>query len=645
MLLSAAHSNKRFAEPHEPTRSQKLHPRLQAHSHPLSPDNIASNTFVPRASEDLTISSYNQSTQPNTEMSLASGGALQAAAPTALAIPPPQAKFQRFTTPNNTRSSRRLKKQTERGAELEASKAKKVTNNLITPSSSPPDIASNQIARGSSEDSVVSSKSDQAVRKVSPSGKNMIMLRFQGENVARVFGSGSSATQSVSPTPSDKIDIVASLPVPKKGKATSGVQSPAAKKPTLNATDERASMLVETKPTNHWETETKDDGAQPEPAAAPERRVSKRKKTSSALETPKNEQDNLAVLDDAQAESTVTPKRQVSKSKNASSTLDSSKNRTKRNNTSSTLKTAMNQTESLPTLMSSPSSGEPTPSKTPAKHDLSEETSRPTAAPARRGHGKRTLTTALPGQDKESQFRPAKIQKLSPPDLKPVAVPEPIVTVVDSTPENTELTAWLFAYGKEGCERYMRDKFPGCNFEGYGYGRLANYEFVLHHDAYAKAVPKAGSEIYGSLWKVCEAIRSTLETKALKHGMKYHSIHSIQPVRKDPNFEPGMWNAPLVNHAEPLKCWMGVCETLDSDEEMKAGKLEIKVNFWKRRGLSRVIMEMELAGVPQEYFDRYTRGWVPPPRNPFDTGYFVDRKEKKPKKAKPVSPSSDSQVS
>lgn len=263
-------------------------------------------------------------------------------------------------------------------------------------------------------------------------------------------------------------------------------------------------------------------------------------------------------------------------------------------------------------------------SQAPPGNETAKDVAKPAPASKKRGCG----DSDSAGSKETTNGRPSKIQKVSPLGRKQnVVTPEPIVDATPPGPDETELTAWLFAYGKEGSEKYLREKFPRCTIEAYGYGKLQNYKFILHSDGYAKAVEEAGSKIYGALWKIPEKIRSTLEKKAGKHGMKFVHIPDIQPMRRHPDYEPNCWTAPWVSHAEPLKCWMGVCEKLNGSEEK--GKVAIEDDFFKRRGLSRVIMEMEMAGVPGAYVQKYIRSWIPPPRNPYDTGYFIDHKQVK----------------
>ncbi|KAL2074242.1 hypothetical protein VTL71DRAFT_8020 [Oculimacula yallundae] len=571
MLLSVTHNSNRFAEPRGP-RPQTSRPRLQ--SVPFSPNNVASDPSALRISHESTQLLQPRSVTETHNMAPTLNNASFASILEKPATPPSKAKNQALSTPINSRSSRRIKKQTERGAELEASKAKKVPTLPVTPSSSVKQVSMSETSPEKIDDGDTNSKSDRARSSSSSPGK--IMLRFPSKTVLRVFRSGSSQTPSLSPTPSEEIEVIEPDSEPVKGKATTRTRSGAIQKPSSKRTraPPPASMFVK-KRSDTSEGTAVNDGTQSEPATPAKRRASKRIQQSSSL---------------------------------------------------SSLETLKDEPVDTPPVESPPAPEEAPVSKAPAVQKASKAAPKPAPAPKKRG-GKRTAPSAL---DNESPPRPAKIQKRSSSDSKPVVLPEPVVAVVERTADETEVTAWLFAYGKEGSEKYLREKFPGCSFEGYGYGKLNNYEFILHHDAYAKATPNKGSEIYGSIWKVCEKIRSTFETKASKHGMQYIHMPNIQPVRKDPNYEPTFWNVPLINHDVPLKCWMGVCDTLDGSEEL--GKVVAEVDFFKRRGLSRVIMEMEFGGVPQSYFDRFTRMWVPRPRNAFDTGYYNDPKRDKPKK-------------
>ncbi|KAL5327252.1 hypothetical protein ACEPPN_004946 [Leptodophora sp. 'Broadleaf-Isolate-01'] len=493
-----------------------------------------------------------------------------------------KAKMQVPATPPSTRRSGRAKKDTERGAEFKKShkKADKAPKLPVTPSRSPSRGAIAQ--EPSPEESVkgdADGKSDKNDTVTLSQGKRII-LRFSPDHVRRVFGGkNDDGTISPSPSSSDEVEPVKPAPAPEDTKATSKVLRKTAKKPVWGVFALPASMTgsqaadesegVIPSIETVEEHEIVEDTAQPEPAATGEECVKK------AKTTPK--------------------KKAVKKSK--PKTVAASEEATTASNTS-------------------------------ANNEAAKEVSRPAApAPKKRGYGTAQLV------DNESAKRSAKLQKFSHLGRRELVAPEPEVASAEPSLDKTEPTAWLFAYGKEGSESYLRAKFPGCNYEGYGHAKLDNYKFVLHSDGYAKAVPEDGAEIHGALWKIPEKIRATLEKKAAKHGMKYVLVPDIQPMRQHPDYEPGVWGAPWVTHAEPLKCWMGVCEKLDGNEEL--GKAVARDNFYKRRGLSGPIMEMELAGVPQEYFEKYTRQWVPLPRiGGLDTGYHIDHKRVKLSKKK-----------
>ena len=99
-------------------------------------------------------------------------------------------------------------------------------------------------------------------------------------------------------------------------------------------------------------------------------------------------------------------------------------------------------------------------SDTPPNNETAKEVAKAAPASKKRGIGATDSTN-----DKDTaNGRPTKVQKVSPPGRKQnVVAPEPVVEVAPPGPDETELTAWLFAYGKEGSEKYLKEKFPRCN--------------------------------------------------------------------------------------------------------------------------------------------------------------------------------------
>ncbi|KAG4432475.1 hypothetical protein IFR05_012041 [Cadophora sp. M221] len=477
-------------------------------------------------------------------------------------------------TPPSTRRSVRAHKNTERGAEFKRSleKAEKAPKLPITPSRSPRAGTAQESSPKESFQGDFDGKNDQD-GIVTPSQDKKYYLVFSPDQVRHVFGRrNSNDTISPSPSPSGEVKPVEPAPALKKDiKAAPKVQRKTVKKPASKAFALPAPMIDS-------------EGAVESQGIIP----------------------NIETADDTvKPEPAATVKGYVEKLKKPARAP-------KRKTVKKSKPVAAPEEANVP--------------KTSANNEAAKEVSNP--APAKkRGYGTAQLVYG------ETAQHSAKLQKFSHLGRRELVAPEPVVASAEPGPDEKEPTAWLFAYGKEGSEKYLRAKFKGCSFEGYGHAKLDNYKFVLHSDGYAKAVPEQGAEIHGALWKIPEKIRATLEKKAAKHGMKYVLVPDIQPMRKHPDYEPGAWGAPWISHAEPLKCWMGVCEKLDGKEEL--GKEVARDSFFKRRGLSGLIMEMELAGVPQEYFEKYTRQWVPPPRfGGFDTGYHVDQKLVKPSKKK-----------
>ncbi|PVH84725.1 hypothetical protein DL98DRAFT_568795 [Cadophora sp. DSE1049] len=542
--------------------------------------------FSTLTSHDFAVLLHTQSLQENIEMASVSSSAISVAGLTPPDTPPAltmTAKKQIPVTPTSIRRSARGVKPTEKGAQFTT--PKKVQKALVTPSPSPPQVVKKLSATKNGAKSVEDGKSDQAEKAASSPPK--LMLRFAPEIVLKSFRGDS--TVSPSPPSSAEGATVISAPALKKGgkakstielNITKGASKPVAATASMSASDSDSTAVS--------------DNILP-----------------SIEDVPENEVEELEVPVAANKKTPPKPARNPA-------TKPASKKKAPKN--------VVKQPEPKTDTLFQESSLS---SQTPPNNETAKDVSKPAPASKKRGYG-----SSESASDKDTaNGRPSKFQKVSPLGRKQnVVAPEPIVDAAPPGPDETELTAWLFACGKEGSEKYLRKKFPRCKIEAYGYGTLDNYKFILHSDGYAKAIEQDGSELYGAIWKIPEKIRATLEKKAGKHGMKYVHVPDVQPMRRHPDYEPNCWSAPWVSHAEPLKCWMGVCENLDGKEEK--GKAIVEDDFFKRRGLSRVIMEMEMAGVPGEYVQKCIRSWVPPPRNAFDTGYFIDHKRVKPSKKK-----------
>ncbi|KAK0101370.1 hypothetical protein ONS95_006545 [Cadophora gregata] len=492
-------------------------------------------------------------------------------------------------TPISIRGSTRGIKPTEKVAQL--STLKEDQKALITPDPSPPQVLVGKklLAKKNAIESVQDGKSDQVSKAASSPSK--VMLRF-APNVVQSWKSRVDSTSSPSPSPpsSGQDSIVTTAKVPKNGsKAISTIE--------LKSTT-TGSKPVKTAPMSASDSESTSlsDSILPSIEKILEYDIEEE------LEVP------VATPNKASTRSAKKPVYKPAPKKAP--------------------KKAINKNE---TKIDTPLQERSVSSQTSLNNEVAKDVANSAATSRKRGFAKSNSEST--NEKATTNGRTSKVQKVSPLGRRQTIVsPEPIVDTDPPGFDETELTAWLFAYGKEGSEDYLRAKFPRCSLEAYGYGKLQDYKFILHSDGYAKAIQENGSEIYGAIWKIPEKVHATLEKKAGKHGMKYIQVPNIQPMRRHPDYEPNCWNAPWVPHAEPIKCWMGVCEKLDDSEEN--GKEIIENDFFKRRGLSRVVMEMEMAGVPAEYVQKYIRSWVPPPRTPYDTGYFVNRQRIKPVKKK-----------
>ena len=291
---------------------------------------------------------------------------------------------------------------------------------LITPSPSPPQVlAVKKLVANDSSESAEHGKSDEAGKAATPAPK--LKLRFARNIVQNWQSTRSDSTVSPSPPVSTECTIVTSASAAKTGsnaKPTAGLNTvkTSQSKPVTTAAPMSSSDSGST---------AVSDNILPSIENAPEDEVEEFDILVAA--TKKNP-----------ARSAKKPATKPVPKKNAS-------------------KKAVQKPESKTDTPFQKSSQN---SDSPPNNETANEVAKAAAASKKRRFGATESTN-----DKDiANGRPAKVQKVSPPGRKPNVVgPEPIVEVIPPGPDETELTAWLFAYGKEGSEKYLKEKFPRCN--------------------------------------------------------------------------------------------------------------------------------------------------------------------------------------
>jgi len=291
---------------------------------------------------------------------------------------------------------------------------------LITPSPSPPQVlAVKKLVANDSSESAEHGKSDEAGKAATPAPK--LKLRFARNIVQNWQSTRSDSTVSPSPPLSIEGTIVTSASAAKTGSSA----KPAA---GLNIVKTSQSKLVTTAaPMSSSDSGSTaiSDNILPSIENAPEHGVEE-------LEVP-----------------VATRKKNPAKSAKKPAT----KPATKKNSPKKSVKKPELKTD-MPFRKSSQSSD------TPPNNETAKEVAKAAPVSKKRGFG----ATESTNEKYTANGRPAKFQKVSPPGRRQnVVAPEPVVEVAPPGPEETVLSAWLFAYGKEGSEKYLKEKFPGCN--------------------------------------------------------------------------------------------------------------------------------------------------------------------------------------